>query len=133
MCFIIWILLIVFCKIDYYLTCCYALLEALNQNLNLKFHQMDFWFEFLDIHMNEKTIICHDCHGFKWQNINIYPILTIFICNPMPFLACCIVIVTYYIKWNDPNWMLLSKKLNLKLKGHKRMMLNPIQLNDCLK
>ncbi len=38
---------------------------------------MDFWFEFLDIHMNEKTT-CNDCHGFKWKNINIYPILTIF-------------------------------------------------------
>jgi hypothetical protein len=24
--------------------------------------------------MNEIIITCHDCHGFKWQNINIYPI-----------------------------------------------------------
>jgi hypothetical protein len=39
---------------------------------------MDFWFEFFDIHMNEKSTICHDCHGFKWQNINVYLILTIF-------------------------------------------------------
>jgi hypothetical protein len=38
---------------------------------------MDFWFEFLDIHMNEKEITYHDGHGFKWKNINIYPILTI--------------------------------------------------------
>jgi hypothetical protein len=51
---------------------------------------MDFWFEFLDIHMNEKTTTCHDCHGFKWQNINIYSILTI-LCDPMPFLARWIV------------------------------------------
>jgi hypothetical protein len=21
--------------------------------------------------MNEKEITCHDCHGFKWQKINI--------------------------------------------------------------
>jgi hypothetical protein len=28
---------------------------------------MDFCFEFLEIHMNEKTIICHDYHGFKWK------------------------------------------------------------------
>ncbi len=28
---------------------------------------MDFWFEFLDIHNNEKTITYHDCHGFKWK------------------------------------------------------------------
>jgi hypothetical protein len=52
---------------------------------------MDFWFEFLNIHMNEKTTTCHDCDGFKWQNINIYPILTIFLSNPMPFLAHWIV------------------------------------------
>jgi hypothetical protein len=24
---------------------------------------MDFWFEFLNIHMNEKTITYHDYHG----------------------------------------------------------------------
>ncbi len=48
---------------------------------------MDFWFEFLNIQMNEKTIICHDFHGFKWQNINIYQIFIIFLYNPMPFLA----------------------------------------------
>jgi hypothetical protein len=26
---------------------------------------MNFWFEFFDIHMNEKTTTCHDCRGFK--------------------------------------------------------------------
>jgi hypothetical protein len=31
--------------------------------------------------MNEKTIICHDCDGFKWQNINIYSILIVFLCD----------------------------------------------------
>jgi hypothetical protein len=46
---------------------------------------MDFWFEVLDIHMNEKAIICHDCHGFKWMKINVYPILIIFLCDSMPF------------------------------------------------
>jgi hypothetical protein len=30
-------------KIKSYLTCCYAFLEILNQNLNLKFYQMDFF------------------------------------------------------------------------------------------
>jgi hypothetical protein len=39
---------------------------------------MDFLFEFLNIHINEKTITYNDYHGFKWQNINIYPILTTF-------------------------------------------------------
>jgi hypothetical protein len=51
---------------------------------------MDFWFEFLDIHMNEKKKTCHDCHdchGFKWKNINIYPILTVFLSSFTPFLA----------------------------------------------
>jgi len=56
---------------------------------------MDFWFELLNSHMNEKTITCHDCHGFKWQNINIYPILIIFLCDPTPFLVHCIVIVPH--------------------------------------
>jgi hypothetical protein len=41
--------------------------------------------------MNGKAIICHDCHGFKWQNINIYQILIVFFCGLMPFLACWIV------------------------------------------
>jgi hypothetical protein len=41
--------------------------------------------------MNEKEITCHDCHGFKWQNINIYPILIIFLCGLTPLLACWIV------------------------------------------
>jgi hypothetical protein len=48
---------------------------------------MNFWFEFLDIHMNKKTITCHDYQGFKWQNRNIYPILIVSLWNPMPFLA----------------------------------------------
>jgi hypothetical protein len=51
---------------------------------------MDFWFEFYDVHMNEK-ITCHNSHGFKWKNINIYSLLTFF-CDPTPFLACWIVI-----------------------------------------
>jgi len=54
---------------------------------------MDFWFEFLDIYMSEKQITCHDCHGFKLQNINIYPILTIFLFNSMPLFACWIVTI----------------------------------------
>jgi hypothetical protein len=52
---------------------------------------MDVWFEFLEIRMNENVITCHDCHGFKWQNINIYPILIVFLCNLTPFLARWIV------------------------------------------
>jgi hypothetical protein len=76
MCFIIWVLLIVLCKINFCLTHYYSLLEVLNLNLNLKFYQMDFWFEFFEIHMNEKTITCYDCYDFKWQNINIYSIVT---------------------------------------------------------
>ncbi len=42
---------------------------GLKSTWNLKFHQMDSWFEFVDIQRNEKEIIFHDCHGFKWQNI----------------------------------------------------------------
>jgi len=47
-----------------------------------------FWFEFLNIHMNEKE---KTCHGFKWQNVNVYPIWNVFLFNLMPFLGCCIV------------------------------------------
>jgi len=46
---------------------------------------MDFWFQFLDIHMNEKELTCYDCHGFKWKNINIYPILIVFFAIQCPF------------------------------------------------
>jgi hypothetical protein len=41
--------------------------------------------------MNGKTITCHDCHGFKWKNINICPLLIVFLCGPMSFLAHWIV------------------------------------------
>jgi hypothetical protein len=68
--------------------------------LKLKILSMDFWFEFLDIYMNEKVITCHDFHGFTWKNINIYLILTIFLCGPMPFLVHWIMIahVSIWIK-----------------------------------
>jgi hypothetical protein len=56
---------------------------------------MDFWFEFIDIHMNEKTTTCHDFHDFKWQNINIYSILIVILCDSMPFLALWIVTTPY--------------------------------------
>jgi len=48
---------------------------------------MDFWFEFLDIHVNKKRITFHDYHGFKYFS----SILTIFLCHPMSFLAHLIV------------------------------------------
>jgi hypothetical protein len=52
-----------------------SLSNIINQNLNLQFHQMAFLFEFLNIHMNEQVTTYHDCHGFKWKNINISLIL----------------------------------------------------------
>jgi hypothetical protein len=96
--FIIWVLLIVLCKIDSCPTHFCSLLEVLNQNL--KFHQMDFLFESLNIHMNEKAIICHDCHGFKWQNINIYQFFIVFVYSPMPFLAHWIVITPMMLSFD---------------------------------
>jgi hypothetical protein len=57
---------------------------------------MDFWFEFLDIYMNEKVITYHDSHDFKWKNINIYPILIVFLCGSKPFLARWIVIAVKF-------------------------------------
>jgi hypothetical protein len=55
---------------------------------------MDFLFEFLNIHSNQNTISCHDCHGFKWHNINIYLFLTIYLCSLTPFLAYWIMTAT---------------------------------------
>jgi hypothetical protein len=45
--------------------------------------------------MNEKAITCHDCHGLKWKNINIYQILTFFFHGLMPFLVRWIVTTPY--------------------------------------
>jgi hypothetical protein len=40
---------------------------------------------------------CHDCHGFKSTNINNYSILIIFLCSPMPFSVCWMVIASPYV------------------------------------
>jgi hypothetical protein len=74
--FIIWVLLIVLCKIDSFWYNKYSFSNVLNWNL--KFYKMDFWFELCNIHINEKWTICHDYHGFKWENINNFPILIFF-------------------------------------------------------
>jgi hypothetical protein len=42
-----------------------SLSKELNQNLNLKFYEMKFLFEFLEIRMNKKTTTCHDYSDFK--------------------------------------------------------------------
>ncbi len=97
MCFIIWVLLIVLCKIKFCLTHCYSFLEVQIKNLNLKFYQMNHLFEFFDIHMSEITITCYDCHGFKWKNIETYLILTIFLCDLISFLVCWIVTTPHLI------------------------------------
>jgi hypothetical protein len=52
---------------------------------------MDFWFEFLDIHMNKKRITFHDYHGFMVEHKYFSSILTIFLCHPTSFLAHLIV------------------------------------------
>jgi hypothetical protein len=80
MCFIIQVLLIVLCKVDSYLTPHVFTFRGLKSKLKLKISLN----EILVIHINEKTT-CHDFHGFKWQNTNIYPILTIFIEIWCPF------------------------------------------------
>ncbi len=85
--FIIWVLFIVLCKIDSFSRNKCSLSTLLNQNQNLKFHQVIFLFKFFNIHMNEQAITCHDCHGFKWQNINISLILTSFVYYSMPFFT----------------------------------------------
>jgi hypothetical protein len=49
---------------------------------------MDFFFEFFNIQMNEKSVTCHDFQGFNWQNINFYQIFIVFLCGAMIFLVC---------------------------------------------
>ncbi len=78
----------VLCKIDYCLMP--YVFNFKGPKSKLKISSMDFLFEFMDIHMNEKTT-CHDCHDFKGQNINICPILIFFLCNLTPFWARWIV------------------------------------------
>ncbi len=39
---------------------------------------------------DEQTTTCCDCHGFKWQNINISLILISFVYSSTTFLACWI-------------------------------------------
>ncbi len=58
--------MIVLCKIDSFRQNRCSLSKVLNQNLNLKVYLMDFWFEFFNIHMNEKGTTCHGYHGFIW-------------------------------------------------------------------
>jgi len=43
-------------------------------NQDLKLNQMDFLFEFLDIHMSYEGITYHDYHVFKWgkKKLNFY-------------------------------------------------------------
>jgi len=48
---------------------------------------MDFWFEFLDIHINKKTRTCHDCHGFKWKNKYLSLNVTTFLYDSTTFGA----------------------------------------------
>jgi hypothetical protein len=47
---------------------------------------MDFLYEFFNIDKEERTTY-HDFHGFKWQTINIYPSLIVFLYGLTPFLA----------------------------------------------
>jgi len=72
---------------------------------------MDFRFKFLDIHMNEKIITCQDYHGLKWQNINIYPMLNVFLCGLTPFLACWI--VTTPKRMGNYEFMLIFMKMGI--------------------
>ncbi len=88
---IIWVLLIVLCKIDFFLCNRCSLSKVIKWNLNLKFHLMEFWFELFNVHMNEETTICYDFHSFKWWNIIFFLILIIFLAIWHPFLACWII------------------------------------------
>jgi len=67
---------------------------------------MDCWFEFFDIHMNEKKT-CHYFHGFKWQNINIYPILIIFLYDLTFYFSCWIMSTPNFRVINFNNFIII--------------------------
>jgi hypothetical protein len=75
MCFIIWVILIVFCEIDYCLTPLVFTFKSPKSKFKLKVSSNGFlvWIPWHSYEWKNNT--CHDCHGFKWWNINIYPIL----------------------------------------------------------
>jgi len=82
---------------------CCALLDILNQNLNLKFHQMDFLFEFLDININEKKKKQLAMITMALNDKNIYPILIVFLFDLIHFLAWGIMIAPNLAKKNGKN------------------------------
>jgi len=63
--------------------------KGLKPQLKYNISLNEFFFEFLHIHMNEKTTIRHESHGSKWKNINIYPILIVFLYKSTPILVRC--------------------------------------------
>jgi len=69
--------------------------EGPKSKLKLKFSSNRFLVWILWHSYEWKAITCHDYHGFKWKNINIDPILTIFLCDWMSFLARWIVTIPY--------------------------------------
>jgi hypothetical protein len=92
MCFIIWVLLIILCKIDFFLQIGVHF-RGHKSKLKLKISSNGF-LVWIPYHLYEwkNEIKFHDCHGFKWQNINIYPILSVFFYSLTLFLAHWIVI-----------------------------------------
>jgi hypothetical protein len=45
--------------------------------------------------MNEEATNCHNNHGFKWKNINIFLIFIGFVSDLRPFVICWIVITFF--------------------------------------
>jgi hypothetical protein len=62
--------------------------------LKISSNRFLIWIHWHSYEWKNNEITCHDFHGFKWQNINNYPILIIFLFGQMPFLVCWIVIAT---------------------------------------
>jgi hypothetical protein len=112
---IVWILFIVLYKIDSFWRNKCSFSKVLNQNFILNFYQMDFWFEFLNVHMNEIGTTCHDFHGFKWRKkfSNFDCFFLLFDC----FWVCLIVtapiflfLIAYpptYLSTNPPTHLLI--------------------------
>ncbi len=63
--------------------------------------------------MNEQIRICHDCHSFKWWNINIYLILTSFVYGLTPFWHVGLWLHLFW-KWNSFKFLVKTNSFDQK-------------------
>ncbi len=62
----------------------------------------------IDILINEQATNCHDNHGFKLNNINVFLIFIDFVSDPKPFVIRWIVITFFGQKNHFINWLYVN-------------------------